>query len=112
MARYCRQYPWWIDWHIRFQVLGAMGTIGFVAVAVAMVHEQLMNQHAQIGAVFGIVTLLQASAGEFIHTWSPEERAHHGLVTMGHKVVGRSALFIAGCESHYRKPIGESTAAD
>ena len=70
IARYCRRYPWWITWHIRLQVAGAMGTVGFVAVAVAMVHEQLATPHARIGAIFGIIMLLQVSAGEFVHTWS------------------------------------------
>ena len=27
VARYCRQYPWWIAWHIKLQTVGAMGTM-------------------------------------------------------------------------------------
>ena len=49
IARYCRQYPWWITWHIRFQTLGAMGTLSFVAVASSMVHEQLGGVHQLLG---------------------------------------------------------------
>ena len=80
IARYCRHIDGWIEWHIKCQAVAAMGTCGFVAVAISMVHEQLAGAHQQLGFVIGVWTLFQASAGDFIHQ-QPPGPARHQLLT-------------------------------
>ena len=87
--------------------IGAMGTVGFVSVAFAMVHErqqprlsprhdqlltgvctgaELQGTHQVLGSAIGVATIVQASVGSFIHSFTPEERRHHALATTYHKV--------------------------
>jgi hypothetical protein len=64
VARYMRHYPWWIDWHVRLQTLGAMGTMGFICVAVAMASKQLGGVHHIVGALLGVATCIQVGICE------------------------------------------------
>ena len=69
--------------------VAAMGTMGFVAVAVSMVHEQFGGTHQQIGFVVGVWTAMQASTGDFIHALPPLERRTRRagrLATLFHQV--------------------------
>ena len=68
---------------------------GFITVAVAMVFKQLSGSHQILGAVIGVFTILQASAGSFIHNWSPAERKHHHLITVFHLLAGKALICVA-----------------
>jgi uncharacterized membrane protein len=89
IARYCRHRDGWIDWHIKFQAIAAMGTCGFVAVAIAMVHEQMSGTHQKLGLLIGVWTVFQACAGDFIHQQPPGPKRHK-LLTLLHKVGGKT----------------------
>ena len=39
-----------------------------------------------VGSAIGVATIVQASVGSFIHSFTPEERRHHALATTYHKV--------------------------
>lgn len=94
IARYCRKYSWWLDWHIRLQSIGTMGTIGFAAVASSMVHHQFNGWHQICGGIFAVLILLQASGGNFIHLArlkQEESRLHH-IIRTAHTTIGRMSL--------------------
>ena len=47
---------------------------------------ELQGTHQVVGSAIGVATIVQASVGSFIHSFTPEERRHHALATTYHKV--------------------------
>ena len=47
---------------------------------------ELQGTHQVLGSAIGVATIVQASVGSFIHSFTPEERRHHALATTYHKV--------------------------
>ena len=99
VARYCRHQPWWMTVHIQLMTIGSLGTAGFAAVAIAMVQpgNQMLSTHHVLGGVIGALTLVQASAGKYVHELQKSEKSHglgRGLAIV-HRVLGKLLLAAA-----------------
>lgn len=99
IARYCRHKPWWLTAHIQLMTIGSLGTAGFAAVAVAMVQpeRQGLTVHHILGGVVGALTILQASAGKYVHELEKSQKSSTRGRAVGiiHRVQGKLLLATA-----------------
>jgi hypothetical protein len=90
IARYCRHRSWWLTAHITLMTIGSLGTAGFVVVAITMVQPDSRaaaveagptdagSRHHLLGGLLGLCTMLQASAGKFVHEMDKADKAKGG----------------------------------